>query len=142
MTDPITLRRFDVAARALIALLFLYSGFGKLTDPAALATRLADAGVPLAWLAAYVTIAVEIGAAVALILGYPVLVSCALLAGFTLLASLLFHQFWAVAPSERTAQIISFLKNLAVLGGLWFVARATLERGLAGRGESAAKPGR
>ena len=126
-----SIRWLDIAARVLIAILFLYSGFGKLMDPGSVATRLGNAGFPLATIAAYLTIAIEIGAAAALIFGYRILVCCALLAGFTLLASLFFHQFCAVEAAQRTGQLVHFLKNLTIIGGLWFVARSALEVRLA-----------
>ncbi|MDX0367263.1 DoxX family membrane protein [Sinorhizobium meliloti] len=131
-----------MAARVLIAILFIYSGFGKLMAPDTVATRLSDAGFPLATVATYVTIAIEIGASIALIFGYRVLACCSLLAGFTLMTSLFFHQFWAVDAAQRTGQTINFLKNLSIIGGLWFVTRSTLEtrslaRGIACSAEAA-----
>jgi putative oxidoreductase len=122
-----SIRWLDVAARIMIAVLFLKSGYGKLMDPGSIATRLADVGFPLATIAAYLTIAIEIGASIALIAGYRILVTCALLGGFTLLASVFFHQFWAVEQAQQTGQLIQFMKNMAIIGGLWFVARGALE---------------
>lgn len=121
------IRWLDVAARIMIAVLFLKSGFGKLMDPGSVATRLSDAGFPLATIAAYLTIAIEIGAPIALIAGYRILVTCALLGSFTFLASVFFHQFWAVEQAQQTGQLIQFMKNVAIVGGLWFVARTALE---------------
>lgn len=43
------------------------------------------------------------------------------------MASLFFHQFWAVDAAQRTGQTVNFMKNLSIIGGLWFVARSTLE---------------
>lgn len=119
------IRWLDIGARVLIAALFLYSGFGKLADPASVATRLATIGFPLPSVVAYVTIAFEIGASIALILGYRVMVISILLAGFTLVTAVLFHQFWAVEAAQKGGQTIHFLKNLTIVGGLWFVARGT-----------------
>ncbi|MCR6727724.1 DoxX family protein [Agrobacterium fabrum] len=121
-----TLRWMDTAARVLVALLFLYSGFGKLMDPGAVATRLGGIGFPFPDIVAYMTIALELGGAIALIAGYRVVVLSLLLAGFTLLTALLFHQFWAVDAAQQAGQRIHFLKNLAIIGGLWFVARTQL----------------
>lgn len=122
MTDSST-RWPDSAARIFIALLFLYSGFGKLMDPGSVAAGLSGAGFPLPTVAAYITIAVDIGASAALIFGYRILVSCAVLAAFTVLATIFFHQFWAVEATQRSGQTVHLLKNLAIIGGLWFVVR-------------------
>ncbi|MDW9972995.1 DoxX family membrane protein [Sinorhizobium meliloti] len=102
--------------------------FGKLMVPDTVATRLSDAGFPVAAVAAYVTIAIEIGASIALIFGYRVLACCALLAGFTLMTSLFFHQFWAVDAAQRTGQTINFLKNLSIIGGFWLLPAALSKR--------------
>ncbi|WP_313760065.1 hypothetical protein [Rhizobium sp.] len=50
-----------------------------------------------------------------------------LLAGYTVLTALMFHQFWSAAPAQQAGQSINFLKNLAIAGGFWFVARTELE---------------
>lgn len=121
-----TLKFFDIAARILIAVLFLYSGTGKLMDPSAVASRLASLGFPLSTVVAYLTIVFELGAALALMLGYRLLLITGLLAGFALLTALLFHQFWAVDIAQRAGQTTHFLKNLTLIGGLWFVARSVL----------------
>ena len=41
---------------------------------------------------------------------------------FTLLASVLFHKFWAVPPEQQMVQQLMFLKNMAVAGGMFIVA--------------------
>ena len=40
----------------------------------------------------------------------------------TLLASVLFHNFWAMAPDKQFLQQLMFMKNLAVAGGMFMVA--------------------
>jgi len=47
-----SIRWLDIAARTFIALLFLYSGFGKLMDPGSVATRLGSIGFPFPTVAA------------------------------------------------------------------------------------------
>ena len=41
---------------------------------------------------------------------------------FTLLASLLFHNFWAMPADKAFVQQLMFMKNLAVAGGMFMVA--------------------
>ncbi len=121
------LRRLDIAARILMSILFLYSGVGKLMDPASVATRLTDFGFPVPMLMAYLVTAFELVAPIVLIAGYQVMILSVLLAGYTVLTALMFHQFWAAAPAQQAGQSINFLKNLAIAGGFWFVARTELE---------------
>jgi putative oxidoreductase len=118
------IRLVDAAARMLIASLFIYSGVGKILDPAATTGRLASVGFPLPTLSAYAAIAVELGSSLALILNFRVPYACTLLAAMTLATAALFHQWWAAGAAQQAGQTIHFLKNAAILGGLWFVARA------------------
>jgi putative oxidoreductase len=117
---------FDILARILMAALFIYSGFGKLMNPGAIAMRLAEGGMPLPTLAAYGAIAIELGGAVALIVGFRLVLTCAVLAGFTVLATVMFHPFWAIEGAARVGQTIQFLKNACILAGLWFIVRSAL----------------
>ena len=40
---------------------------------------------------------------------------------FTGMAALLFHNFWAVPPEQAQNQMIHFMKNIAIMGGLLYV---------------------
>jgi putative oxidoreductase len=100
-----------LAGRLLLAVLFLPTGFGKIGAYAATASYMQSAGVPGALLPA--VIALEILGAIALILGWQTRITAFLLAGFTLLAGILFHDNFA-----DPTQSVMFLKNLAIAGGL------------------------
>ncbi|MGC8202401.1 DoxX family protein [Aliiroseovarius sp. PTFE2010] len=109
------------AGRVLLALIFLISGLQKLGDPAGNAAYIASGGLPgfLVW----PTIAVELIGAIALIVGYQTRLAALALAGFTLLAGVLYHLIPAGAAEGMAAQMqmIMFLKNLSITGGLLFV---------------------
>ncbi len=101
----------ELAGRVFLSALFLLSGVGKLGAYAGTAAYMASVGVPGALLP--VVIAVEIGGAVALILGWRTRVVAFLLAGFTLLSGLIFHTHFA-----DQIQMIMFWKNVSIAGGL------------------------
>lgn len=103
----------SLAGRALLSLLFLYAGIGKLMAPSATIAYIANAGLPFPTLAYAGTLLVELGCATALLLGYRTTVSAAVMAVFTLVAGLVFHSNF----SEKM-QLINFLKNIAICGGL------------------------
>ncbi len=107
----------SAAGRVLLAVLFLVSGFGKLAAPAATKTYILSAGMPFPDLAYLLALAVEIGLAMALLLGYRTRVVAALMAVFTVATAFAFHSPFA-DPNQMTA----FLKNLAITGGLLQVA--------------------
>jgi putative oxidoreductase len=100
----------EVAGRVLLALLFLLAGIGKLGASGATAAYMSSAGVPRALLPA--VIAIELGGALAIILGWKTRVAAALLAGFSVLTALIFHNNFA----DQT-QMIMFLKNVSIAGG-------------------------
>src|SRR3984885_3215346 len=100
----------EVAGRLLLGLLFLLSGLGKLGAYGATAAYMSAAGVPGALLPA--VIATEVLGSLAIILGWKTRVAAFLLAGFSLLTALTFHNNLA----DQT-QMIVFLKNISIAGG-------------------------
>ena len=100
----------EVAGRSLLALLFLLSGLGKIGAYEATATYMSAVGVLGALLP--VVIAAEVFGAIAIILGWQTRVAALLLAGYTLLAALIFHTNFA-----DQIEMIMFLKNVSIAGG-------------------------
>lgn len=99
--------------RLLIALIFIVSGVAKLTTPAETQAHIASFGLPLPLLGYGIALAAELGCGLLLLVGYRIRSAAALLALFSLATAVLFHHDFA----DR-AEIISFLKNLAMAGGL------------------------
>ena len=102
-----------LAGRVLIAAIFVMSGLGKITQPAASIAYITAAGLPLAPLGLAGSALVELGGGIALILGYRTRFAAAVLAVFAIVTALIFHS----ALSDQN-QFIHFFKNVAVAGGL------------------------
>jgi putative oxidoreductase len=111
-----------LAARILLAVLFISSGWGKLAGFEATVGYIASMGLPLPQLGAVLAIVVELGAGLALLFGLRTRWAALALAVFTVLAALLFHNYWAVPPEQLMMQQIQFMKNLAITGGLLAIA--------------------
>jgi len=111
-----------LAGRCLLAALFLVSAIRSLGAVSGTAGYLGRLGVPLPDVAAWLVIAVEIVGALMLIFGWRARLAAWLLIGFVVVATLLAHRFWAVDPAQYANQLNHFLKNLAIIGGLLFVA--------------------
>jgi putative oxidoreductase len=94
----------------LLASLFLLAGIGKLGTYSATAAYMSSAGVSGALLPA--VIATELGGALAIILGWKTRIVAGLLAGFSVLTALTFHNNFA-----DQIQMIMFLKNISIAGG-------------------------
>jgi putative oxidoreductase len=100
-----------LVARCLMAGLFLWAGIGQASGADQTVVLMAHGGmigdlVPVA-------IAVEVGGALLLIVGYKARFICLALAGFCVATALLFHANFA----DRM-QMVHFLKNAAIAGGL------------------------
>jgi putative oxidoreductase len=125
----------DLAGRILLAAIFLIAGLQKIGGYAGTQGYMEAMGVPGALLP--LVIALEVGGAVAIIVGWHTRLFAFLLAGFTLLSALVFHR----APGDPM-QAILFMKNLAIAGGfLLLVARGPLEWSLDARRAALAAPG-
>ena len=83
---------------------------------------IANAGLPLASVLAVATGVFEVVAGLALVVGFKARWAALALGLFTLLASVLFHKFWAVPEAQQYVQQLMFMKNLAVAGGMFMVA--------------------
>ena len=68
------------------------------------------------------TAALEVAGALLLIVGWQARWAALALAAFTLLASVLFHNFWAMPAEQQMMQQLMFMKNLSVVGGLLVVS--------------------
>lgn len=107
----------DVPARAAMSAIFILSGLSKFGAYSATQGYMEAFGLPAVLLAP--TIAFEIGAGLALLLGIAVRQVAFVLAGFSLVTAFIFH-----ADASDQMQTIMFLKNIAMSGGLLLLAQA------------------
>jgi putative oxidoreductase len=100
----------ELGGRVLLSMLFLLSGLGKIGAYAGTAAYMSSVGVPGALLPA--VIATEVLGALAIIVGWKTRVVAFLLAGFSLLTAVVFHNNFG-----DQIQMIMFLKNVSIAGG-------------------------
>lgn len=122
-------RYVQAAARLLVAAVFLLNGFG-IIDQSIPARELAEHGAPVALVPVIMWSGrvLEIVAGLALVLGiFPQLAAVALVA-FLIPATFVSHAFWqSWGTPAFMLQLINFFKNVAICGGLFFLA-ATLDQ--------------
>ena len=99
--------------RLLIAAVFIVSGLEKIAAPGMTQGYIASGGLPLPFFVYLLTVIVEVGGGVLLLLGYRTRIVALGLAVFTLAAALVFHRAFG-----DPGQMIHFLKNFAIAGGL------------------------
>ena len=113
-----------LVGRILLSLVFLIAGYRKLMAVAGSAGYFAKLGFPMPEVMVWVAIAIELGGGILLLLGWKARWAASLLALFTLIAAFAAHRFWEVDPAQYANQMNHFLKNLAIVGGMMFVAAA------------------
>jgi putative oxidoreductase len=112
-----------ILGRSLLGLYFIVPGITKVTGFAAMSAYMADHGVPLIPVLLVVTIIIQIGGGACLAAGYRTQIMAFVLAGLTLLISLFMHDFWSYeAGMEKAHEMQNFIKNMAIMAGLLFVA--------------------
>lgn len=110
----------DLAAligRTLMSALFLWSGFGKLVAAAETEAYFASLGLPSPDLVRLFVVAAELGGGLAILLGFPARLAAAGLAVWCLATAAVGHANFADAGMQ-----IHFMKNVAMTGGLIFIA--------------------
>jgi putative oxidoreductase len=107
---------FDVAARLMLAAIFIAAGAGKVGSYEATQGYMEAAGVPGMLLP--LVIATELGGGLALAIGLATRIAALALAGFTVVAAIIFH-----ADLADQMQSVLFMKNIAITGGLLLLVR-------------------
>lgn len=106
-----------LAARVMIGLIFVMSGWPKLMHFEASAAGLMQRGVPA--VLAYVAAPVEFFGGLAILLGLATSYAAVLILLFTIAATLIAHRFWEYTdPTQYRAQSTNFWKNISMMGGM------------------------
>src|SRR6266478_8933113 len=108
---------------AALALIFLFNALG-VVDQTRAADELAAHGAPAALVPTLIVAGrvLQLVAGIALVIGWHERLAALLLALFLIPATLTAHDFWAYHGPELQGQLVNFLKNVAIVGGLCFVA--------------------
>ena len=110
-----------LAGRILLSLMFIISGWGKVAGFAGTAGYMASKGMPFPELLLIGTIIVELGGGLMLLAGWQARIAALAIFLFIIPATLIFHNFWAVDPAQAQGQMIHFMKNLTIMGGMLYV---------------------
>ncbi len=100
--------------RLFISMIFIFSGFSKITGYAATASYMESVGVPSMLLP--LVIALELLGGIAVLIGFKARLISLLFVGFNIVSALIFHQFW-----NDESQMNPFMKNIAMAGGFLMI---------------------
>jgi len=113
--NPTTLQNgLSLAGRILMSLIFIVAGFNKIGGYEGTQGYMESVGVPGMLLP--LVILLELGGGLLLLVGFKTRIIAFLLAGFSLLAAVIFHNNLA-----DSMQSIQFMKNLALAGGFLYI---------------------
>ena len=112
----------SLVGRLFLAALFVPAGIAKLTGFSGTVGYISSVGLPFPELGAALALTVEIVGGIALIIGWGTRPAALILALFTLVASVFFHNYWSAPADQQLMQQLLFFKNIAVVGGLLTLA--------------------
>src|SRR6202161_4459189 len=106
-----------LAARLLLATLFLIFGWRKLRDYSGTVAQMVQLGLPTPVLATVVSIFMELPVAFAVAVGAFTRPSAALMALYSLGTALVGHRYWTVKGADFVDSLGGFYKDLSIMGG-------------------------
>lgn len=111
-----------LVGRLLLAYIFVLNGYGKIAGFAGTAKYMASKGMPLIEPLLVGTILIELVGGLMLAVGWKARWAAWAFFLWLIPVTLVFHAYWSVPPEQVMAQTIQFQKNLAIMGGMLYVA--------------------
>ena len=112
-------KTFITVGRMLLGLYFLLPGVSKIPTYAGTTEYMLLHNIPLASILLPITIVLQIGLGVMLIIGYRIKESALILAALTIFINIGMHDFWNEYPNTDAGhETQNFVKNLAIFAGL------------------------
>ncbi len=108
--------------RLLLCGIFLSSGINKIMEWEQTASYMAAKGMPLVKVLLGGAILFEMVGGLSVVVGFKARIGATLLVVFLIPTTIIFHDFWAYEAQQQQDQLINFMKNLAILGGLFQIA--------------------
>jgi putative oxidoreductase len=107
--------------RLLLSAIFLMSGADKIFQWSRTAEQMSSEGMVLVPVFLLLAVVFELAGGLSILLGIKARVGAFALIVFLVPVTLIFHDFWQYEGEAQMRQMIQFVKNLAILGGLCVV---------------------
>ena len=112
-------KTFITVGRILLGLYFLVPGISKIPTYAGTTEYMLLHNIPLASILLPITIVLQVGLGVMLIIGYRIKESAIILGVLTIFINIGMHDFWNEYPNTDAGhETQNFVKNLAIFAGL------------------------
>jgi putative oxidoreductase len=107
-----------LAGRILMSVIFLVSGFFKIGGYSQMVGYAASKGLPIAGVAIACAAVLELAGGLAILVGFQTKIVAWLLFLYLIPTTFVFHNFWTMQGMDQQNNMIHFLKNVAIMGGL------------------------
>jgi len=107
-----------LAGRILVAAIFVISGYNKIAGFEGVAGYIGSKGLPVPQVLAALTIALELGGGILLVVGYKTRLVAVLFFLWLIPTTLIFHKFWGIDAAQVQNQMNNFLKNVSIMGAM------------------------
>lgn len=108
----------SLVGRIMLAVIFIWSGLGKLVEPSMAAGAIAAKGLPASHALAILCGLIELAGGLLVLFGFLTHWASLILFLYMIPVTFVVHDFWVANGPARTTQEINFMKNLAIMGGL------------------------
>ena len=116
--NPNTQNLVALVGRILVAAIFLIAGFNKISGFDGIAGYIGSKGLPMPQVLAALTILLELGGGILLIVGYKVRWVALLFFLWLIPTTFIFHKFWGIDAAQVQNQMNHFLKNVSIMGAM------------------------
>jgi putative oxidoreductase len=120
--NPAAQSQMLLIGRILLGLLFLVVGIRKIMFYSGSVAYFTKLGFPAPEIMGVLAILIEVGGGALLLLGWQTRRISWLLVLFVAIATVMAHRFWEFDAAQYANQMNHFLKNVAIIGGLLYVA--------------------
>lgn len=111
-----------LVGRILISYMFIIAGVGKIMKFSGTAAYMATKGVPMTEVLLALTILIELGGGLLILLGWKARWSALVMFLFLIPVTLVFHNFWTIQDAiARTHDMHAFMKNTAIMGAMLYI---------------------
>ena len=118
-------KTFITFGRMLLGLYFLLPGISKIPTYTGTTEYMLLHNIPLVSILLPITIVLQVGLGVMLIIGYRIKESAVILAALTIFINIGMHDFWNEYPNTDAGhETQNFVKNLAIFAGLLVLSAA------------------
>ena len=107
----------ELFGRVLVSVIFLVTGFSKLTGYAGTTKMLGGMGIPFASVAAAIAMLIELGGGLALVVGWQTRFVAWVMFLYLIVITVKIHNFWAVAARDAPGPIYPLPEECGDHGG-------------------------